>query len=403
MEPIQLRAVEPRRVEAADADPESYMLDALLAATRISRSPEEQPVYLPNVLASLPEAVLVVGAADSRIWSANEAALDLFGRDDLVGGLLSEAMASALLPTGDPCTPEWVPIDRALEGETVAEIELVIRRKEGDETPVLASVSPVRGVDGEVIGALLMLRSIARLRQAERLWEEFANLIVHESRGALTAILGCVGLLENLALEPIRPRKTPGYVDPETQFLGMIKADVWQINTMLSELLDISKIGARDVKLDKQPVDLVSLIADLVNQVAPNTGTLVTGHHVRVKHRRLLPVVEADPVRVEQVLTSLLTTTARYSPPGSDILVQIEPGPDEVTISVSSKVGGISKEEISRLFDQYLHRSDLRQEYKGLGLSLHVARGLVEAHGGRIWAEAQRNRGTSFYFTLPLF
>jgi two-component system sensor histidine kinase VicK len=182
----------------------------------------------------------------------------------------------------------------------------------------------------------------------------------------------------------------------------MIKADVWQLHTMLNELLDVSRLGSRDVKLDRQPVDVVSLVDDLVEHLAPNTGTLVTGHRITVSYRRLAPIVDADPARLDQVLSSLLMTAARYSPPGTEIAILIEPGADVVSISVSSKAGGIPKDELSRLFDQILPRQDLRQEYRGLNSSLLVARGLVEAHGGEIWAESKPGRGVTFRFTLPL-
>ena len=398
VEPVQLRAVEP----GDRATRVSELQRALVMIGSSERALGAGSVELPGVLANLPEGALILDVADGSVLAANEAARDLFLGSGVSGLRVDEALDAAFLHSGEALALERWPIARALQGETVSEVELTIRPPGGEQVPVLGSVSPIRGSRGQVVGILLTLRSIAHISEAIRLWEEFVSLIVHESRGALTAVLGCVGLLESLAQEPIRPRKTPGYVDPETQFLGMIKADVWQLNSMLSDLLDIARIGARDVKLEKQPVDLVGLIADLVDHLAPNTGTLVTGHRVRVSHRRLMPVVEADPARLEQVLTSVITTTARYSPPGTEISVVVESGPDEVTVSVSSKAGGIPKSQLDRLFDHYLRRQDLRQEYRGLGLSLHVARGLVEAHGGRIWAETRQGRGSAFRFTLPL-
>ena len=144
-------------------------------------------------------------------------------------------------------------LDRAVAratGETVTEIELTVRMESLDESasvevPAIASAAPIHGTSG-IVGVILTVRTVPRIRDRERCWEDFVSTVVHESRGALSAILGCVSLVESLAQEPIRPRRTPGYVDPETQFLGMIKSDAWQISAMLTELLDVARIGAHD-------------------------------------------------------------------------------------------------------------------------------------------------------------
>jgi len=398
-----MQLVQLRDLDSDDrVSPDSALPDAPPAGTTAGLELGTWPIDLPNVFAALPEGVLVVGAEDGTVWAANEAARRLVGRSALAGLRLADVVCPTHIPRGEPCSTDAWLIARALRGETTAEVELTIRRPEEGEVAVRASASPFRGSSGNVVGVVLTLRSLAGPREADRVSREHLTRIVHESRGALTAILGCVGLLESLAQEPVRPRKTPGYVDSETRFLGMIKADVWQLHTMLSELLDVSCLGGRDVKLDRQPVDLVSLVDDLVGHLAPNTGTLVTGHRIAVSYRRLAPIVDADPARLDQVLSSLLMTAARYSPPGTEIAIVIEPGADVVSITVSSKAGGIPKDELSRLFDQFLPRQDLRQEYRGLNSSLLVARGLVEAHGGEIWAESKPGRGVTFRFTLPL-
>lgn len=366
------------------------------------------PIDLPNAMRALPEGVIVFGV-DGMVWAANDAARQVLGREPAYGSPAADVLDQLHLLGGERLIFDRWPIAPSLDGETVTEVELYLRQVSGDEAggarerkvPLIGSVAPLFGSRG-VVGALLTLRSLSRMRDQERLWEEFVTAVVHESRGALTAILGCVSLVESLAQEPARPRRTPGYVDPETHFLGMIKSDAWQINSMLTELIDVARIGAHNLKLDLQPVDIVAQIEDVVEHLAPNTGTLATGHRVTLGSRRLLPVVEADAARIEQIVTSLVMTIARYSPPGAEITVAVEAGADSVVVAVSATEGFISSAEITRLFESYMHREELRQDHKMLGPSLFVARGLVEAHGGRIWAESQPGRGTIFRFSLPL-
>ena len=364
------------------------------------------PIELPGVLAALPEGVIVLGI-DGLVWAANDAARGLLGRSPLFGGPAADALDSLIGPGGEPLRADHWPIANARAGETVTEMELTVQQRTGDaadvsaEVPVIASIAPIHGPRG-IVGVILTMQPIPRIRKNERRWEEFVTTVVHESRGALSAILGCVNLLETLAKEPIRPRRLPGYVDPETQFLGMVKSDTWQISAMLTELLDVVRIGAHDLRLELQPVDVVALVEDVVEHLAPNTGTLTTGHRLKFARRRLVPIVQADASRIEQVLTAFVTTLARYSPPGSEIDLTVEPSGDAVVVAAASRQGHVQPAELSRLFDEYARRQDLRNGARSLGPSLFVARGLVEAHGGHVWAESVTGRGTAFRFSLPM-
>jgi signal transduction histidine kinase len=384
----------------------------LVSALRGADTPvieQARPIDLPNALRALPEGIVVFGV-DGLVWAANDAARRILGFEPAYGGSAAGVLDQIRHFGGEQLSEDRFPFSAALAGETVTEVELYVRPRapEGSpaetvETvaPIIASVAPLSGARG-VAGVILTMRSVSRIRRQDRLLEEFVTSVVHESRGALSAILGCVSLVESLAQEPIRPRRTPGFIDPETRFLGMIRSDAWQISSMLNELIDVARIGAHDLRLDLQPVDVVALVEDILEHIAPNDGTLATGHRVSLRPRRLIPVVEADSARIEQVLTSLVMTIARYSPPGTDIAVDFETGTDAVVVAVSAGEGEIAPAELTRLFEQYLSRREMKADRKTLGPSLFVSRGLVEAHGGKIWAESRIGHGTTFRFSLPL-
>lgn len=397
MEPVQLHDRGTRNHLPASSD-----LAVARPAVAAGHEPAGLALDISGVVEALPEGALIIGVGDGTVWAANAEAERLFGRRPVVGLPIASLFDGARGGEAGAEEAGAVLLARAGGGETVREVDLTIARPDGAGLPVLATASPVRDARGQVVAVALTLRSISRAIPDEHLAHDYVVRLVHEARGALSAILGCVGLLENLAREPIRPRRTAGYVDPESHYLGTIKADAWQIHSMLGELLDVATIASGEVKLDRQHLDLVALVDDLVARLAPSAGTLATGHQITVRRRRLAPLVYADPARMEQIVASLILTAVRYSPPGTDITVVVEPGVDTVALSVSSSAGGIPRGELSRLFDQMLPRQYLRREHRGLGSSLYVARGLVTAHGGEIWAESRPGAGATFHVTLPI-
>jgi signal transduction histidine kinase len=115
-----------------------------------------------------------------------------------------------------------------------------------------------------------------------------------------------------------------------------------------------------------------------------------------------VPIVDADPHRVEQVLRNLIDNAVKYSPGGGMIVIRGEVDETQVTISVSDQGPGIAPEHLNRLFDKFYRvESGLGRHVVGSGLGLPIARTIVESHGGRIWAESRPGEGSTFYFTLP--
>jgi signal transduction histidine kinase len=144
-------------------------------------------------------------------------------------------------------------------------------------------------------------------------------------------------------------------------------------------------------------------LASLVREVVDRTVQLTRGHPVRLEVCGVVPPVEADPSRLEQVLENLLSNAAKYSFSETEILVSVESGPEEVTVSVTNQGLGIPADEMEGLFTRYRRtRTAMEGKIPGIGLGLYITKGLVEAHGGRIWVESEVGKNTTFRFTLPL-
>ncbi len=200
-----------------------------------------------------------------------------------------------------------------------------------------------------------------------------------------------------------------GLSDPETsqRCLRVIVEASDELEELVGNLLDMSKIGAGVLTVDPQPVELHSLAKAAVERVRVRTGE----DRVRIAVPSALPPVLADAHLIEQVLYNLLDNAVKYSPEGGPVTVEAKASGDSVVVSVSDQGLGIPKEEASTLFERFRRGESARKRrIGGSGLGLAICKGIVEAHGGRIWVASpapgrpreSANPGSVVSFTLPL-
>jgi len=275
---------------------------------------------------------------------------------------------------------------RALAGETLAAEELLIETEAGWRT-LLACAAPVRLARGRR-GAIAVFRDVTGLKTAMRMREKWISVIAHELRqplGALSISLQMLG------------RAADGRHAPET--LAHMRSAVGRLDRMIDDLLDKTLVDTRKIKLLLATVDLERLAADVVGRAED----LLRGCTVRIDARRDGPLaVAGDADRIEQVFLNLLSNAAKYGTPRGEIVVRLVPLGREVSVSVTNGGAGLTPEEQRRVFERgYRTDSSRAGAQSGLGLGLYIARGLVQAQGGRIWVESRPGE-TTFYFTLPV-
>jgi signal transduction histidine kinase len=235
------------------------------------------------------------------------------------------------------------------------------------------------------------LQSERSLNEGNRLKAELISTLAHEMRTPLTSIKGysTALLMEEATFAPRTQREFLQIIDEETEVL----------QDLIRDLLESSVIDAGLLKLEPQPVRLSRLVADVVADAARRNPRC----RFVVDLPATLPLVDADPRRIEQVLRNLLDNAVKYSPESSVIVVRGEIRGGEATLSVADQGVGIAPADLNRLFEKFFRvKTGLGRHVVGSGLGLPIARTIVESHGGRIWAESQVGRGSTFYFTLPL-
>ena len=225
----------------------------------------------------------------------------------------------------------------------------------------------------------------------ERRREEFIGLVAHDLRSPIGAIALATDALEGVL-------QTPKAVDVPAalKILRHVRSGTDGLRRMVADLLDASLIEARHLSVQRRSVELTTFLHGVVERCSGTTGA----HPVEIVLQPV-PPIEADPARLEQVLVNLLSNAAKYSPPETEIKIDVRKVDVEVEIAVTNRGRGLPPEESAKLFSRYFRSRAHRGRIDGLGLGLYITKGLVEAQGGRIWVESEQRRSTTFRFTLP--
>ena len=278
-------------------------------------------------------------------------------------------------------------------GEKVRAEEIVLSVPDGRSVTTLVNATPIHSADGEVESVVVTLQDLAPLQELERLRAEFLGMVSHELRAPLTSIKGSVGIL--LGASPALDRAEM------LQFFRIINEQADHMRGLISDLLDAGRIEAGTLSVTPGPAEVAGLVDQARNTFLSGGGR----HAVRIDLPLDLPQVMADSQRIVQVLNNLFSNASRHSPESSPIRVDAVRDGVHVAISVSDEGSGVPPDLLPHLFRKHVGvvGCDRERGVGGSGLGLAICKGLVEAHGGRIWAESGgAGQGTRFTFTIPV-
>ena len=263
-------------------------------------------------------------------------------------------------------------------------------RVDGSTFWLSGAYAPVRDPDGRIAFAIGSLRDYTRSKEVEQLQHDFVSIVSHELRGPLTAIKGFVKTL--IAKSENLPEET------RREFLETINEQADRLNQLVEDLLNVSHIESRRLKIKLQNLDLAELTGKLVKQFRTKWGD----RRIKVEAPSELPMVRADQSKVEEVLVNLIDNAVKYSPKGGQVKVSMHPQNGEIEVAVEDSGIGIAPEDAAKLFEKF-HRvaSPETRDIGGSGLGLYIVKSLIEAHGGRILVTSAPGVGSTFTFSLP--
>lgn len=350
---------------------------SLTLAREAERNAREQ---IESVLDQLPDAVFLTDE-NGTVTFLNRTARG-FVRDRRETRFEARSPHGAAIP--------WVelPLARAAaRREVTTNHELAVRRVDGEYVPMLASATPIWDGAGRFLGAVAVLHDVARLKQLERMREQWTSIIAHDLRHPVAVISMSAELLaESEGLRVADRTKVQRILD-----------DCRKLGRMINDLLDVSRLEAQQLSVAPTPVDFPAVVREIVDHAAAALGA----PRVRLHLEQEIPRVSVDPGRLEQILFNLLSNAVRYGTPGAEIVVTVEADDGVVEVAVENQGRGIAADDLPRLFSRFERTRAARSSRGSIGLGLYITKGLVEAHGGHIWVESTPGETTTFHFSLP--
>ena len=239
-------------------------------------------------------------------------------------------------------------------------------------------------------GSLLLVQDLTRLRRLETVRRDFISNLSHELRTPLASLKALTETLQDGALD-----------DPPAarRFIDQIQVETDALTQMVTELLELSRIESGRLSLELKsvaPHELLDSASGRMQLQAERAGL-----SLRVECADDLPKVKIDSQRLEQVLVNLIHNAVKFTRASGEVVLLAEAGNSEVRFAVRDTGIGIPMEDISRIFERF-YRVDKSRAGSGTGLGLSIAKHIVEAHGGKIWAESVEGQGSTFYFTIPV-
>lgn len=273
---------------------------------------------------------------------------------------------------------------------------------------VSLTLGPVLKDDGELLGALLVLRDITREIESDRMKTEFIGTMSHELRTPMTAIKGFTQLLLMGGLGSLTAT--------QREFVTTIYDNTERMITLINDVLDITKIESGSIDLEWRSLHLAEALSGVIAELKGLTTE--RGHELTISIPPGLPLVRSDAHRLHQILYNLLTNAVKYTPRGGRVWVEAREAvfaelPDEVRddlveerrylqVSICDNGVGISSQDLPHIFDRfYRAESPLKIEAGGTGLGLSLVKPLVHLLGGRLWVESTPGEGSTFSFVLP--
>lgn len=292
----------------------------------------------------------------------------------------------------------FVQVPVRAEGEVLGIIQMANRKPrqfKNEEIHLLETIGNQMGI--AVQRALLYEKTQKQARELEKankLQADFAAMIAHDLRSPLMNITG--------AAEVMMAGMFGSVTDEQKKWLQRIQANSRNLVDLVSDFLDVAKLESGRIDIQKEQVDLGALIQTSIE----NYRLVALEKQISVKEAvcPALPSVRADPLRLEQVLSNLISNALKFSPAAGAVEVGARLSqPGEVEVWVKDNGIGIPGDEIGQLFEKYRQAGNVKKSYhKGTGLGLVICKMIVEAHGGRIAVRTQENKGSTFMFSLPL-
>ena len=385
--------------EFTDEDEEVMALFSSLAGAAIANARKHQDeVQAKADLAALidtsPVGVVVFDAPSGRLVSHNQEMRRIAGDLCTPGATVMELLDAVTMRRTDGrriLPEEYHALVRVLrEASAVRAEEITLEFPGGGTVTTLINATPIVSGQDEILSVVVTVQDMTPLKEQQRQRAEFLSMVSHELKVPLSSIKGCAATALRTSSE-LHPAESQ-------QFFSVINTQADHMSELIRDLMDAAQIETGSLSVFPEPVDL--------NVIVDQAKTMFTSGEYRnpvlIELPLNLPWVRADQRRIVQVVVNLLSNAARHSPESSAIRVEAALKDLLMEVSIVDEGPGIPAERLPYLFRKHA-RSGHENRSAGPGLGLAICKGIIEAHGGRIWAESvEPGPGTRFTFSIPV-
>jgi PAS domain S-box-containing protein len=350
---------------------------------RAEESLRETRDYLDNLF-NYANAPIIVWNPDFKITRFNHAFERLTGRsaNEVIGQELD------ILFPDDSREVSLGHIHDAMAGQRWETVEIPIQHVDGSVRIVLWNSATLFDADGETpVATIAQGQDITERKKVEQIKDEFIGLVSHELKTPITVVMGSVytALSKGISRKDAR------------MLLLDAASSAESLAIIVDNLLELSRAQSDRLMIRREKIDIAETIGAIVDKLRGKSAS----RKLLIDMPDSLPPVFADRVRIERIVNNLVDNAVKYSPNGGDVTVFARKENDYLVVGVKDQGIGISAEDQAKLFQPF-ERLEMADRVGGVGLGLNVCRRLVEAHQGRIWVESETDRGSTFFFTLPL-
>jgi len=352
---------------------------------------------LDALLDSAADGIIILNA-DLTIERVNDAFERMYGKthDQLAGRAHNETIQWKSEPQGTTLE-EAIANGWPLTPNATLYVEGDLERYEPSPLPVGVTYAPLLNAEGKLRNIIASIRDITHFRTAEEIKSTFISIVSHELRTPVALIKGYASTL----------RRDDAKWDKHTisDSLAVIEEEADRLSKMIDDLLDASRLQAGGLSLNRADVSL----ATVAGRVAERFRIQSKKHTITTDFPERFPVILADETRIEQVIANLVSNALKYAAKG-EIKISGNVRSEQVVVCVSDEGPGIEAKDLPHIFDRFYRSTNAVKQTKGAGLGLYLARAIIEAHGGRIWADTltpsavhrpKPDAGARICFSLP--
>jgi PAS domain S-box-containing protein len=346
---------------------------------------------LSRILQSIGDAVFVVDQ-DKKIIIFNHVAEKISGyiSGEVVGKKYDKVIKFVYEKDRKPNRT----VDEVFVTKHIMEItgHTVLITKEGLDVPVADSAAPILNPNGEIAGCIVVFRDVTRDREIDRQKTEFVSVASHQLRTPLTSIKWFLEMLIDGDMGKL--------TGEQIETLKQIFESNERMIDLVNKLLNVSRIESGRVRVEPKLTDMNELIKSIQAEMAPLSAVKKLNLEIKLPK---LPEIKIDPKLIREVIMNFLSNAIKYTPDSGSVTLAAEKGETDIVFSVKDSGIGIPVEQQNRVFHKFFRADNaVAAETEGTGMGLYVAKSIIELSGGRVWFESRRNKGSIFFFTLPL-